>query len=243
MTLDSACPVQPHRSLCNECPERLSGRALPPSCGRRTLDGMRSRRHEQDADDAGPARAAGVQEQAGGVQERAGGVQEQRTYGADLMELQRLAGSSAVNSAMEEHSPDDGHGHASAAGAAVLDVVGSGGRPLDCAVRADMESRLGADFGDVRIHTGGTAEASAAAVDATAYTVGSDGTPPTPSSKRRPPPPPRSSTKGRRSRPPQFGESSRPLWVGGTPQRRRPRTGVRGLRHHGFSAGDRKSVV
>lgn len=120
---------------------------------------MRSRRHQDESEQAVPARA---------------GVQEQNSY-ADLMELQRLAGNQAVNAAM--HSADDGHDHAAevdAPGAAVLDVVGSGGRPLDGAVRADMESRLGADFGDVRIHTGGTAADSAAAVDATAYTVGSD---------------------------------------------------------------------
>jgi hypothetical protein len=35
----------------------------------------------------------------------------------------------------------------------VLDVVGQGGgRPLDPEVRSDMESRLGHDFGDVRVH-------------------------------------------------------------------------------------------
>src|SRR3712207_8254663 len=36
----------------------------------------------------------------------------------------------------------------------VLDVVGSGGgSPLDADTRADMESRLGHDFSDVRVHT------------------------------------------------------------------------------------------
>jgi len=57
----------------------------------------------------------------------------------------------------------------------VLDVVGrGGGSPLAPAVREDMESRLGADFSDVRIHTGGTAASSASAVGAHAYTVGRD---------------------------------------------------------------------
>jgi hypothetical protein len=37
-----------------------------------------------------------------------------------------------------------------------------------------MESRLGADFGDVRVHTGSRAHASAAEVGARAYTVGND---------------------------------------------------------------------
>src|SRR5271156_5220440 len=58
---------------------------------------------------------------------------------------------------------------------AVLDVVGkSGGQQLDPMVRADMEARLGADFSDVRIHTGDQAARSAAAISATAYTVGHD---------------------------------------------------------------------
>jgi hypothetical protein len=57
----------------------------------------------------------------------------------------------------------------------VLDVVGKGGgQPLDPGVRADMEARLGSDFSDVRIHTGDKAARSAAAVSATAYTVGND---------------------------------------------------------------------
>ena len=55
----------------------------------------------------------------------------------------------------------------------VLGVVGKGGgQPLNPRVRADMESRLGADFSDVRIHTDAKAASSAAAVSARAYTVG-----------------------------------------------------------------------
>lgn len=57
----------------------------------------------------------------------------------------------------------------------VLDVVGAeGGQPLAPHVRADMEAGLGADFSDVRIHTGERAAASAEAVGAAAYTVGDD---------------------------------------------------------------------
>src|SRR6201999_1639049 len=57
----------------------------------------------------------------------------------------------------------------------VLDVVGSGGgSPLDRDTRTDMESRLGHDFGDVRVHTASNAHESAQAVNAHAYTVGSD---------------------------------------------------------------------
>lgn len=55
----------------------------------------------------------------------------------------------------------------------VHSVLNSPGRPLDTPVRSAMESRFGHDFGHVRIHDDGTAAASAAAVDADAYAVGS----------------------------------------------------------------------
>jgi hypothetical protein len=78
--------------------------------------------------------------------------------------LQRAVGNAGVSALMspEERAP-------------VLDVVGSGGgSPLDADARADMESRLGHDFGDVRVHTDSRAHDSATAVNAHAYTVGSN---------------------------------------------------------------------
>jgi hypothetical protein len=51
-------------------------------------------------------------------------------------------------------------------------VVEASGRPLPVALRGRMEHRLGHDFSHVRIHDDSSARASAAAVDATAYTVG-----------------------------------------------------------------------
>jgi hypothetical protein len=82
---------------------------------------------------------------------------------AGLLHLQRAAGNAGVSSLLaEEESP-------------VRDVVGSGGgQPLDAGVRADMEGRLGADFGDVRVHTDDKATDSAKAVGAHAYTAGTD---------------------------------------------------------------------
>jgi hypothetical protein len=57
----------------------------------------------------------------------------------------------------------------------VLDVVGRGaGQPLDSQVRDDMESSLGHDFSDVRVHTDAAAASSARAVQARAYTVGKE---------------------------------------------------------------------
>jgi hypothetical protein len=46
------------------------------------------------------------------------------------------------------------------------------GQPLDRGARSFMESRFGADFGGVRVHTDPQAAASAKAVNAAAYTVG-----------------------------------------------------------------------
>lgn len=82
---------------------------------------------------------------------------------AAVTHLQRAAGNSSVNSLLdEEPSP-------------VTRVVGSGaGSPLDADTRSAMESRLGQDFSDVRVHTGSSASESATAVNAQAYTVGSD---------------------------------------------------------------------
>jgi hypothetical protein len=48
------------------------------------------------------------------------------------------------------------------------------GRPLDSALRRDMEQRFGYDFGHVRVHTDRSAAESARAVNARAYTVGGD---------------------------------------------------------------------
>ncbi|HEV7588181.1 MAG TPA: DUF4157 domain-containing protein [Longimicrobium sp.] len=50
--------------------------------------------------------------------------------------------------------------------------VSGGGRPLEPAARADMEARLGHDFGDVRVHTEASAAALAEEVNACAFTVG-----------------------------------------------------------------------
>ena len=81
---------------------------------------------------------------------------------AGMLGVQRAAGNGAATGLVEEQrSP-------------VLDVIGSGGQSLDEGVRADMEARLGHDFSGVRVHTDDRADASARAVSAHAYTVGSD---------------------------------------------------------------------
>jgi hypothetical protein len=77
--------------------------------------------------------------------------------------LQRVAGNASVNSLLEEDSSP------------VLDVVGrGGGQPLEAGTRSAMEDRLGHNFSDVRVHTDGVSSSSARALNAHAYTVGSD---------------------------------------------------------------------
>ncbi|WP_445398046.1 eCIS core domain-containing protein [Streptomyces sp. LE64] len=106
-----------------------------------------------------------------------------------LVGLQAGAGNAAVVQmlrgaghpwAREQHQHGAGCGHQEIASSpapvqrsAVHDVLRTGGRPLDDATRTDMESRLGADFSDVRIHDDVAARASAAEVGARAYTSGS----------------------------------------------------------------------
>lgn len=57
--------------------------------------------------------------------------------------------------------------------AIVQEVLGSPGFPLEPAVRTLMEARFVRDFGHVRLHTDDQAAASARAIGAQAYTVGS----------------------------------------------------------------------
>lgn len=48
------------------------------------------------------------------------------------------------------------------------------GHPLDEAMKNEMEARFGEDFGNVRLHTGGTAAATASNAGAEAFTMGTD---------------------------------------------------------------------
>ncbi|MDX3385247.1 DUF4157 domain-containing protein [Streptomyces niveiscabiei] len=83
--------------------------------------------------------------------------------------LQRSVGNAVVSRLVS--------GEAEAAESAVQrstahDVLRSSGKPLDEPVRAEMESRLGHDFSDVRLHTGQAAQRSAAELGARAWTSG-----------------------------------------------------------------------
>jgi hypothetical protein len=81
-----------------------------------------------------------------------------------VLALQRAAGNAAVSRLLEDEPASP-----------VRDVIGrGGGQALDSGVRGLMESRLGSDFGDVRIHTDHAASESARGINAQAYTVGSE---------------------------------------------------------------------
>lgn len=102
-----------------------------------------------------------------------------------VMALQRTVGNDAVTRMLQQqrhtHSASCGHqapGPRDTPGSAVVQrssvhqVLRSPGRPLDEPVRQEMETRLGADFSDVRVHDDATARRSAAEVGARAYTSG-----------------------------------------------------------------------
>ncbi|GGO45474.1 hypothetical protein GCM10012287_13500 [Streptomyces daqingensis] len=94
--------------------------------------------------------------------------------------LQRTVGNSAVTSMVQREGAGDGREQEEGAGqpaarSSVHDVISSSdGQSLDQDTRTDMEGRLGADFSDVRVHTGSAAHDSAKDVGARAYTVGSN---------------------------------------------------------------------
>ncbi len=84
--------------------------------------------------------------------------------------------SSAVNSTpprIQRFSGQASKG-ANTAPASVDRVLASSGKPLDLALRKNMEQRFDHDFSQVRVHTGGAAEQSARDVNAQAYTVEND---------------------------------------------------------------------
>ncbi|MGW3275364.1 eCIS core domain-containing protein [Streptomyces kronopolitis] len=100
-----------------------------------------------------------------------------------LAALQAAAGNDAVVQMLRQagHLDEERHRHGAGCGheqpavqrSAVHDVLRAPGQPLDETTRTDMETRLGADFSDVRIHRDAAARSSAAEVGARAYTSGS----------------------------------------------------------------------
>ncbi|MFF4244229.1 DUF4157 domain-containing protein [Streptomyces sp. NPDC001822] len=92
---------------------------------------------------------------------------------AALLALQRTMGNAAVTRMLEEERHGRGEAAPAVQRSAVRDVLRSRGEPMGAALRDEMETRFGADFSDVRLHTGTAARESAAGIGARAYTSGS----------------------------------------------------------------------
>ena len=128
---------------------------------------MHRHEHEQETARRHPARRFDPEAGATALAARAAAAGRTDALGpASVLRLQRAAGNAGVAQLLdgeaEQASP-------------VKEVVGQGGgAPLEPVVRQRMESSFGTDFSDVRVHAGAGAAASARAVDAHAYTVGSE---------------------------------------------------------------------
>ena len=128
---------------------------------------MHRHEHERESPQRHPIRRSGADEAATALAARAAAAGRTDALGhASVLRLQRAAGNAGVARLLDGDAEQD---------SPVKDVVGrGGGTPMEPAVRQRMESSFGADFSDVRVHTGGSAAASARAVDAHAYTVGNE---------------------------------------------------------------------
>jgi outer membrane protein OmpA-like peptidoglycan-associated protein len=96
---------------------------------------------------------------------------------AGTPELGRMGGaaaSSPANGTQEVGRAESGNTVMGASQLAIQNALSSSGQPLDAATRSFFEPRFGSDLSQVRIHTGEEAAESARAIDALAYTSGSE---------------------------------------------------------------------
>jgi len=129
---------------------------------------MRTHDSEHDAGGGGHALPQTHESESGDLAARAlaGGKPAALDSGA-VLHLQSSAGNASVSRLI-----GDGE---DAPSRRVRDVLSArGGTPLDRDTSRLMTQRLGEDFSDVRVHTDSAASESARAVNAHAYTVGSD---------------------------------------------------------------------
>jgi hypothetical protein len=118
--------------------------------------------------DAGPAQAA--HKRIGAGRPAGKGAHDGLRLGASLVDNPLLPeGSGVSSSALHRQAAGPGP---SSVPASVREVLRRPGQSLPVALRGEMETRLGCDFSDVRLHTDEAAAKSAAAVAAEAYTVG-----------------------------------------------------------------------
>ncbi|GAA3031478.1 DUF4157 domain-containing protein [Actinokineospora globicatena] len=98
---------------------------------------------------------------------RAAQPEDQGPATRTVHDLQRSLGNAAVARLLSGEEQDE-----TTEPSGVHDVLTGAGRPLDAGKRADMESRLGADFSTVRVHNDTAAARSADEIGARAYTSG-----------------------------------------------------------------------
>jgi hypothetical protein len=89
----------------------------------------------------------------------------------EVADLQRILGNAEVARMLAQRR-ESGQADEPAQAAAVGDVLSSPGKPLEEPVRREMESRIGVDFSDVRLHTDSAANTAAESVRADAFTSG-----------------------------------------------------------------------
>ncbi|MFG3407488.1 DUF4157 domain-containing protein [Streptomyces sp. NPDC048142] len=146
-------------------------------------------RDEQRGEQRGETAAEAPGEQAHHVFRAAAAGRADVVGAAGMGLLQRTAGNGALGAMVQRARSGTAEAAAERAGrpeeegkaeeaaeqrSPVHDVVSSGGSPLDTDTRTDMESRMGADFSDVRVHHDSAAHESAKGVGAHAYTVGNN---------------------------------------------------------------------
>lgn len=127
------------------------------------------RTHDHDTEDVGlrPKSARIDQHPPAHLLQAAAAGRSDVLDGAGILGLQRAVGNAGVGALLDSEPQQDL--------SPVHDVVNSGGgSPLAPDVREEMQGRLGHDFSDVRVHTDSAAHDSAKAVNAHAYTVGSN---------------------------------------------------------------------
>jgi len=93
---------------------------------------------------------------------------------AAVVRVAAAGGNRAFSAAVLRSGAGQGAGPLDPAIAAWIQGARGSGRPLGEGVRDDMQARFGADLSSVRIHTGATADTLSRAVQAEAFTTGSD---------------------------------------------------------------------
>jgi len=89
-----------------------------------------------------------------------------------ILQLQHTIGNQAVQSLLLQRRLTNQAAESDGVSPVIREVLHSPGQPLDPSTRAFVEQRFGHNFAEVRVHTDSRAAASAAAVNARAYTVG-----------------------------------------------------------------------